>query len=380
MSMLDVYPLFNIEPIRGEGAYVYDKQGQKYLDFYGGHAVISIGHAHPGYVEALRDQAGKLGFYSNSVINTLQQEVDQLLKEVSGIGDGYDFFMINSGAEANENALKLASFSNKRSRFIALENGFHGRTAAAIQVTQKMKHRTSFKLDADVCFVPMNDVEALKSKLLKGDVCAVILEPIQGIGGVKICTSEYLDEVSKLTSEHGAIFIADEIQCGFGRSGKFFAHQYSECEPDIITIAKGMGNGFPVGGILVKKGLLSIEYGMAGTTFGGNHMACRATKAVLEVMTQESLISNARLQGDKLMIALRKMNGVKEVRGRGLMIGVEMEAPVSEFRKSLLYDYHVFTGSSSDPNVIRVLPPLNINEDHCDQFLTQFDQLSKTHF
>lgn len=378
--MLDVYPLFNIEPIRGKGAYVYDKNGQKYLDFYGGHAVISIGHAHPAYVEALKDQAEKLGFYSNSVINTLQQEVDQLLKEVSGIGDGYDFFMINSGAEANENALKLASFSNKRSRFLALENGFHGRTAAAIQVTHKMKHRTSFNLDADVCFVPMNDVGAMKSELQKGDVCAVILEPIQGIGGVQICATEYLEEVSRLTSEYGTIFIADEIQCGFGRSGKFFAHQYSTCQPDIISMAKGMGNGFPVGGILVKKGLLSVEYGMAGTTFGGNHMACRATKAVLEVMAQENLINNARLQGDKLMIALRKMNGVKEVRGKGLMIGVEMEAPVRDFRQSLLYDHHVFTGSSSDSNVIRVLPPLNINEDHCDQFLTQFEQLSKTYF
>ena len=378
--MLDVYPLFDLEPTKGSGSYVFDNDGNKYLDFYGGHAVISIGHAHPTYVRAIQQQASNIGFYSNSVLNSLQLSVESKLNEIAGLDDGYDLFMINSGAEANENALKLASFANGRSRFIALENGFHGRTAAAIQVTHKMKHRTHFGLDIEVTFIPINDIEALESELNKGDVCAIIVEPIQGIGGVKVCTDEYLRSISELSRKYGTIFIADEIQCGFGRSGKFYAHQYSEVIPDIITMAKGMGNGFPVGGVLIKKGLLSIEYGMAGTTFGGNHLACAATSAVMDVIDEDSLLYNTILKGEYLRSHIDRMSGVVEVRGRGLMIGIAMEKAVKTLRKSLLFDHNVFTGSSSDPNVIRVLPPLNISQAQCDEFITSFEKATNVHF
>jgi acetylornithine aminotransferase len=374
MKLLDVYPLFDIEPVKGEGAYVYDKNGTKYLDFYGGHAVISIGHSHPEYVKAIKDQAEKLIFYSNSVINSLQQEVADRIQKAGGL-ENYKLFMINSGAEAIENAVKMASFSNKKTRFIALEGGFHGRTAAAISLTHKMAHRTSFDLDSTITFIPINDSERLEKELSKEDVCAVIAEPIQGIAGIHLCNDNFLKSIASLTKKHGAFFIADEIQCGFGRSGKFFAHQYSGVEPDIITMAKGMGNGFPVGGILVKDHVIHEEYGMAGTTFGGNHLACRAVIAVLDVMKKENLINRARIAGSYLMDALQSIPQIKEVRGRGLMIGIEMNSPIKDFRYALLKDRHIFTGSSSNPNVIRLLPPMCINEEQCDHFLTSFKSL-----
>jgi acetylornithine/N-succinyldiaminopimelate aminotransferase len=372
MALLDVYPLFDIEPVKGEGAFIFDKKGNKYLDFYGGHAVISIGHQHPHYVKSLQDQLGKISFYSNSVLNSFQQKVYNLINELAELEGQYDLFMINSGAEANENALKLASMANGRSRFLALEKGFHGRTAAAIQVTHKMKHRTAYGLNREVTFVPMNNMDALEHELSRGDVCAIILEPIQGIGGVNVCTSDYLKAVKAISEKHQTVVIVDEIQCGFARSGKFFAHQYAGIAPDIITMAKGMGNGFPVGGILVKKGLLSVEYGMAGTTFGGNHLACVATIAVAEVIKNENLIENAYQMGEYLRQKMQPFEKVKKVKGRGLMIGLEMDGPVKSLRENLLYDHGVFTGSSSDPNVIRILPPLNISKEHIDHFTHKF--------
>ena len=374
MALLDVYPLFNIEPTRGQGAYVYDKDGTQYLDLYGGHAVISIGHQHPHYVGALKEQLGKISFYSNSVINSLQERVYELINELAQLEDQYDLFMINSGAEANENALKLASMANDRSRFVALKNGFHGRTAAAIQVTHKMKHRTAFELNKEVTFIEMNDIESMKRELSKGDVCAIIIEAIQGIGGVNTCSKEYLEAVSEISQQYGTVFIADEIQCGFARSGRFFAHQYANVIPDVITMAKGMGNGFPVGGILVHKGLLSIEYGMAGTTFGGNHLACTATLAVAEVIKNEKLISNAYKMGEYIKQIIKGLPKVNRVKGKGLMLGIEMTEPVKQLRANLLYNHHIFTGSSADPNVIRVLPPLNITEDHINHFAHHFEK------
>ena len=365
MAMLDVYPLFDIEPIKGQGPYIYGNDGQKYLDFYGGHAVISIGHSHPKYVKALKDQIDNLVFYSNSIVNRLQNEVIEKIYEVSQIDRDYNLFMINSGAEAIENAMKFASFSNGKNRFIALKDSFHGRTAAAISVTHKMKYRTGFDIDAERTYIDINDSVRLDQELSKEDVCAVIVEPIQGIAGVNVCSEEFLKNISHKTKEAGAIFIADEIQCGFGRSGSFFAHQQAGVSPDIVTMAKGMGNGFPVGGVLVKDHVLKAEYGMAGTTFGGNHLACRAVFAVLEVMKEEQLIENAQIQGEFLKVHLSQLPGIKEVRGKGLMIGVEMEFPVQDLRKRLLLDKRIFTGSSSNPNTLRLLPPLNINEDHC---------------
>lgn len=371
MKLLDVYPLFDIEPVKGQGAYVYDKNGIEYLDFYGGHAVISIGHSHPDYVNAIKDQAEKLIFYSNSVINSLQQEVATKIQEIAGI-DNYKLFMINSGAEAIENAVKMASFSNKKSRFIALEGGFHGRTAAAISLTHKMAHRTSFDLDSTITFIPINNTTRLEEELAKGDVCAVIAEPIQGISGIHVCSDTFLKSIAELSQKHGALFIADEIQCGFGRSGKFFAHQYSGVEPDIITIAKGMGNGFPVGGVLVKEYVIQEQYGMAGTTFGGNHLACRAVIAVLDVMKKENILSNSKSIGAYLMKELKTIPEIKEVRGRGLMIGIEMNGSIKGLRYNLLKEKHIFTGSSSNPNVLRLLPPLSITTDQCDHFLESF--------
>lgn len=374
MSLLNVYPVFDIEPVRGEGCYIYDNNGEQYLDFYGGHAVISIGHSHPHYVQAIKDQAEKLVFYSNSIVNNLQKKVAEKLFEVAGIGEDYEMFFINSGAEANENAIKLASFANPKKKIVVLENGFHGRTAGAISITSGMKHKTAFNTDFEKIFIPINDSHALESALANEDVFAVMVEPIQGIGGVHICNDSFLSDIQGLCQKHDAVFIADEIQCGFGRSGKFFAHQYADVKPDIITIAKGMGNGFPVGGVLVKKGLVDVEYGMAGTTFGGNHLACSAVMAVLEVIENENLLDNAKTIGNYLMKKLSTFPGVKEVRGRGLMIGAEMEYPVGDLRKDMVYQQKVFTGSSSDPKTLRLLPPLNITRKHCDKFFAALEK------
>ncbi len=374
MSLLNVYPLYDLEPVRGEDVYIYDKIGDRYLDFYGGHAVISIGHTHPDYVMTMKAQMDKLMFYSNSIVNPLQHQVAETLLQVSDLKTGYELFMINSGAEAIENAVKFASFVNGRKRFITLKKGFHGRTAAAIALTDGMKHRTSFQPDFTHTMVDINDSESIKTELEKGDVCAVLLEPIQGIGGIHICSDEYLQNVRQYCNSTGTLFIADEIQCGFGRSGKFFAFQYAGVLPDIITMAKGMGNGFPVGGVMIREGLMNVEYGMAGTTFGGNHLACTAVLSVLNVLEEGQLIHHAKEMGDYLIKNLKSLPGVKEVRGKGLMIGIQMDFPVSSWRKDLVLEHKVFTGSSSDPDIIRLLPPLTIKKIHCDYLIEAMEK------
>lgn len=372
MKLLDVYPLFNIEPVSAKGCRVTDVNGQEYLDFYGGHAVISIGHSHPEYAQSLKNQINKLIFYSNSIVNNIQRRVAERIIEVSGVNDSFRLFMINSGAEANENAIKLASMANPKNKFIVLEKGFHGRTAAAISLTDGMKHKTAFNTDFEIIKLPINDEVALENALKAKDVCAVLVEPIQGIGGIYCCTEQYLCALRSLTQKYDALWIADEIQCGFGRSGDFFAFQIADVEPDIISMAKGMGNGFPVGGILINENLMPIEHGMAGTTFGGNHLASVAVLSVLKVIEDEGLVENAKKMGNYIISRIKDVGGIKEIRGRGLMIGIEMEYPVGEMRKKLVYEEKVFTGSATNPNTIRLLPPLNITESDCDDFVKAF--------
>ena len=370
MQLFDVYPLYDLEPVRGEGSYVYDAEGKAYLDFYGGHAVISIGHSHPHYVKRISEQLQKLGFYSNSVQNPLQQELAQKLGTVSGC-DEYQLFLCNSGAEANENALKMASFHNGRTKIIAFERAFHGRTSAAVNATHSEKIKAPINKTYEVEFHNWNDLDSVTASLNQGDVSAVIIEGVQGIGGIHLPDADFLQAVQKACHQNDTVLILDEIQSGFGRTGAFFAFQHLGIEPDIISMAKGMGNGFPVGGILLHP-KFKASYGLLGTTFGGNHLACAATLAVLEVMEQENLIANARKQGEILLSALSAMNSPVAVRGIGLMIGVEMNAPVGELRKKLLFEHGLFTGSSSNPNVIRLLPALNIGPKEVQQFLTTF--------
>ncbi len=368
-NLLPVYPVFQIEPVRGEGCYVYDKDDNRYLDFYGGHAVISIGHGHPVMKERLKSQIDALMFYSNSIINSKQQQVAEKILSLSGISEDFKFFMVNSGAEANENAVKLASMANGKNTFVVLENGFHGRTAAALSLTDKMKHRTAFDTDFKVVKIPINDIGALEQVMKDESVCAITTEAIQGIGGIYTCSPLYLKAIRKLCDENQSLWIADEVQCGFGRSGKFWAFQHADVEPDIITMAKGMGNGFPVGGLMIKESVLPIEYGMAGTTFGGNHLACEAVLSVLEVLESENLIQRASEKGEWIKQELIQMMGVKEVRGKGLMIGIEMDFPIAELRKKLILEEKIFTGSSSQKHTLRLLPPLNITDDAINHFL-----------
>ena len=370
MQLFDVYPLYDLEPVKGQGSYVYDQDGKAYLDFYGGHAVISIGHSHPHYVQRISEQLQKLGFYSNSVQNTLQQELARKLGQVSGC-DEYQLFLCNSGAEANENALKMASFHNGRTKIIAFERAFHGRTSAAVNATHSEKIKAPINKTYEVEFHPWNDLDSVQESLSKGDVSAVIIEGVQGIGGIHLPDADFLQAVQKACNETETVFILDEIQSGFGRTGAFFAFQHLGVEPDIISMAKGMGNGFPVGGILLHP-KFKASYGLLGTTFGGNHLACAATLAVLEVIEQENLIANARKQGKILLDALAQLKAPVEVRGVGLMIGVELDAPVAALRKKLLFEHGLFTGSSSNPNVIRLLPALNIGEKEVGQFLDPF--------
>ncbi|MEM1326389.1 MAG: aminotransferase class III-fold pyridoxal phosphate-dependent enzyme [Bacteroidota bacterium] len=367
MKLFDVYPLFDIEPVRGEGSYVFDKNGERYLDLYGGHAVISIGHAHPYYVERVGDQLGQLGFYSNSVQNPLQQELAQKLGELSGCED-YHLFLCNSGAEANENALKIASFHNDRTKIVAFEKAFHGRTSAAVNITANERIKAPINRRFDAEFLPLNDIETARRVINKGDVCAVIVEGIQGIGGIHLARPDFLEELQNICRVNDTVLILDEIQSGYGRSGQFFAYQYANIEPDLITIAKGMGNGFPIGGVLLHP-KFEPAYGLLGTTFGGNHLACAAGLAVLEVMNKENLIAHAGELGCQLMAALMDIPKVKAVRGSGLMIGVEFDFPIKEMRKQLLYEDHIFVGSSSDPNVLRLLPALNIEEAEVMRFV-----------
>ena len=370
MKLFDVYPLFDINITKGKGCHVWDDKGVEYLDLYGGHAVISIGHSHPHYVEMICKQVAQLGFYSNSVINALQQEVADRLGALSGYDD-YALFLINSGAEANENALKLASFHTGRKRVVSFQKAFHGRTSAAVKVTDNPKITAPINDALEVVYLPLNDLEAVRRELAAGDVCAVIIEGIQGVGGIQIPSDAFLQGLRKACTESGTILILDEIQSGYGRSGRFFAHQYAGIRPDIITVAKGIGNGFPMGGVLISP-VFKPVYGQLGTTFGGNHLACAAAIAVLDVLKAEHLIENAAKMGDYLMRELRSFDRIREVRGRGLMIGLEFDEPVKELRSRLLFEQKVFTGVSGT-NVIRLLPALSLSKLEADSFLSRLE-------
>ncbi len=368
MNLFDVYPLYDVTPVSAKGIVVTDDKGTEYLDFYGGHAVISIGHSHPHYVKRLTDQLNKIGFYSNSVKNPLQEELATKLGELSGC-ENYNLFLCNSGAEANENALKLASFHTEKSRVIAFTNGFHGRTSAAVAATDNPKINAPINLQQKVTFLPLNDLEAFQNEIEKGDVCAVIIETIQGVGGLDEPTTEFYQQIASLTKANGSVLIADEVQCGFGRSGKFFAFQHHNIQPDIISVAKGMGNGFPVGGILIHEDI-KASYGLLGTTFGGNHLASVATLAVLEVLEEEKLIENAAdLEGYFKTLAA-EIPQIKKVKGRGLMLGLEFNFEVADLRKRLIHNQQLFTGGAKDKYVLRVLPALNITKAHLDTFFT----------
>lgn len=372
MKLFDVYPLFDINIIKGKGCNVWDDNGNEYLDLYGGHAVISIGHAHPHYVKMVSNQVAELGFYSNSVVNELQEQVAKQLGELSGYDD-YSFFMVNSGAEANENALKLASFYNKRNRVISFNKSFHGRTSAAVCVTDNPAIIAPINRGFEVVYLDINDIESVHKELDKNDVCAVIIEGIQGVGGIKLPSDKFLKELSALCEKTNTVLILDEIQSGYGRSGKFFAHQYANIRPDIITVAKGIANGFPVGGALISSKFTPV-YGMLGTTFGGNHLACAASLSVLQVMKEEDLVNNALNVGSYLINKLKQFNEIEEVRGRGLMIGLEFKESIKDIRHRLLFEQKVFTGVSGT-NVIRLLPPLCLTIAQADEFLARFKKV-----
>lgn len=376
MKLFDVYPLFDINIVKGEGCKVWDDKGQEYLDLYGGHAVISIGHCHPHYVERLTAQLNRLGFYSNSVINRLQEQLAGRIGQLSGYDD-YQLFLINSGAEANENALKLASFKNGRTRVLSAAKAFHGRTSLAVEVTNNPKIIAPINANGHTTYLPLNDLEAWRQELAKGDVCACIIECIQGVGGIQLVSEEFAQGLQQLCHEYGAVLIADEIQCGYGRSGRFFAHQWLGIRPDLITCAKGIGNGFPMGAVLISPDF-KPEYGQLGTTFGGNHLACTAALAVLDVMEQEQLVENARQVGDYLMERLKQLQQqcphIVEVRGRGLMIGIELDMPHKDLRSRLLFEEHVFTGCAST-NILRLLPPLSFTRDMADRFVEKFSHV-----
>lgn len=366
MKLFDVYPLFDLEIVSGKGCYTYDSHGTEYLDLYGGHAVISIGHSHPYYVNRITEQAKKLVFYSNSVVNSLQQQLADKLGALSGYDD-YSLFLINSGAEANENALKLASFHTGKKKVIAFAHSFHGRTSAAVKVTDNPRIVAPINDTFEVAFLPLNDMARVEQELAAGDVCAVIIEGIQGVGGIQIPEVQFLQELREACSRHHVVLILDEVQSGYGRTGKFFAHQYAGIRPDLITVAKGMGNGFPIGGVLISPQFTPV-YGMLGTTFGGNHLACTAACAVLDVMRDEHLVDNAARVGQYLIDRLREIPQIKEVRGKGLMIGLEFDQPVKELRNRLLFEQHVFTGASGT-HVIRLLPPLSLSQEQADCFI-----------
>ncbi len=374
MKLFDVYPLFGVNIVKGEGCKVWDDKGQEYLDLYGGHAVISVGHSHPHYIKKVTEQLNRIGFYSNSVVNKLQVELAERLGKISGYDD-YQLFLINSGAEANENALKLASFTNGRKRVLSCEKAFHGRTSLAVEVTNNPKIIAPINDNGHVTYLPLNDLAAWEAELSKGDVCAVILECIQGVGGIKLATKEFAQGLAAACKKYGTILICDEIQCGYGRSGKFFAHQWLDIRPDIITVAKGIANGFPMGGVLISPDFKPV-YGQLGTTFGGNHLACAAALAVLDIYEEEGLVENARVVGDYLMEQLKMLNSprIKDIRGRGLMIGIDLDCPHAEVRKPLIYEQHCFTGCAGT-NILRLLPPLCLTKADADDFIERLKKV-----
>ena len=377
MKLFDVYPLFDVNIVTGQGCHVWDDKGQEYLDLYGGHAVISIGHSHPHYIKKVTEQLQKIGFYSNSVINKLQVELAERLGRISGYDD-YQLFLINSGAEANENALKLASFTNGRTRVLSAEKAFHGRTSLAVEVTNNPKIIAPINNNGHVTYLPMNDLPAWEAELQKGDVCAVILECIQGVGGIKLATKEFAKGLAAACKKHGTVLICDEIQCGYGRSGKFFAHQWLDIRPDIITVAKGIANGFPMAGVLISPDFKPV-YGQLGTTFGGNHLACAAALAVLDVFEEEGLVENARQVGDYLVEQLKTIDNpqIQDIRGRGLMIGIDLDIPHKDVRQPLIYQEHCFTGCAGQ-NILRLLPPLCLSKQEVDQFIDKLTKILKT--
>ncbi len=376
MQLYPVYPLFDINIVKGKGCHVWDSEGQEYLDLYGGHAVISIGHCHPHYVEKLTQQLNTLGFYSNSVINRLQEQLAERLGKACGY-DNYQLFLVNSGAEANENALKLASFHTGRKRILAASKAFHGRTSLAVEATDNPKIVAPVNANGHVQFLPLNDLEAFQSELAKGDVAAVIVECIQGVGGIRLATSEFMQGLRKACSENGTVLICDEIQCGYGRSGKFFAHQHTGVRPDIITCAKGIGNGFPMGAVLISPQFKAV-FGQLGTTFGGNHLACAAALAVLDVIEEEHLVENAASVGSYLLAQLKTLAAenpsIVDVRGEGLMIGIEFSDSIKTLRTRLVKEQHVFTGAAST-NILRLLPPLSLTKAEADDFLSRLKQV-----
>ncbi len=372
MKLFDVYPLYAIEPVRGEGNYVYDAEGVEYLDLYGGHAVISIGHSHPHYIATLGAQLAKLGFYSNSVENSLQGVLAEKLGRLSGYDD-YSLFLCNSGAEANENAIKVASFATDKAKVLAFKKAFHGRTSGAVALTDNPKINAPFNRTSNVTFVELEDVAAVEAEFATGEYCAVIIEGIQGVAGIYTPSDSFMSRLRELATQYGVVLILDEIQSGYGRTGRFFAHQWSGVKADIVTTAKGMANGFPIGGVLIGP-QFEATYGMLGTTFGGNHLACAAAIAVLEVMESEKLVENAESVGAYIIEELKKIEAIKEVRGRGLMIGMEIEGSASEFRKRLLFEKRIFTGGAG-ATTVRLLPALNVGKREADIFLTKLKEL-----
>ena len=373
MPLFNVYPLYDVTPVSGKGVYVCDEKGIEYLDLYGGHAVISIGHAHPKYVEAVTNQVSKLGFYSNAIQNPLQKELADKIEALSGCKD-YELFLCNSGAEANENALKLASFKTGKSRVLAFNNGFHGRTSAAVAATDNKNIIAPINAQQAVTILPLNDIEGVKKELEKGDVCAVIVEFIQGVGGLDEGSAEFFEAVDALCTANNTMFIADEVQSGYGRSGKFFAFQHYNVTPNIISIAKGMGNGFPIGGILIHPDI-EAKFGMLGTTFGGNHLACAAGLSVLNVIEEQKLIDNVNTMSEYFIKIAETIPQIKKIKGRGLMLGLEFDFEVGDLRKKLIYNHHIFTGGAANKKLLRILPPLTVKKEHITMF---FEALIET--
>lgn len=373
MKLFDVYPLYNVTPVKAVGSYVWDDKNIKYLDLYGGHGVISVGHSHPHYVASVSNQLNAIGFYSNSVQMPLQVELAEKLGRISGC-DNYNLFLCNSGAEANENALKLASFITGKSKIIAFNNSFHGRTSAAVAVTDNKAINAPINLQQEVAFLPLNAIDAFKSEISKGDVAAVIIEGIQGVGGLDEGTTTFFQQVQKVCNENCVLLILDEIQSGYGRSGKFFAFQHHNIQPDIITTAKGMANGFPIGGVLISD-VFKAKYGMLGTTFGGSHLACAAAIAVLDIIEKENLIDNVNEVSAYFLQEIKAISKIKRLKGRGLMLGAEFDFEVGELRKKLIFDKQIFTGGSNNKNLLRILPPLSISKPEIDVFINALKEL-----